>query len=326
MVLGIALAVVLACDDEPTPPPPPAVTLDSAWPNADSLQWNYDLTSRAFWNVLPDSLYATAEEVPPLPPLQDLATRLATPNPDPPDSVVTARYRLRFNGTGMTASGATGQHLVGEVFAAAHAVTSASSGAGFLHRLATARPDLQSRIAATHPDGRREHAGDQLPRPLFLHGGMLYEKTATHIGAYAYLGGPELAWKWLEADVTPGHEFVLQLAPTMADDIFLHGRVLGSRTVSVPSGTYDRIVDVVYAVDWGVVQVRDEANDPLGYLRVYDYGSIAYAADVGPVESVERTITLQGISPDPRLPALRELRVAHRPPPTSARQPSAPTP
>jgi hypothetical protein len=324
MVLGIALAVVLACDDEPTPPPPPAVTLDSAWPNADSLQWNYDVTSRAWWDVPLGSLYATPEEVPPLPPLQDLAARLATPNPDPPDSVVTSGYRLRFNGTGMTGSGATGQHLVAEVFAAAHAATSPCTD-GFSHRLATARPDLRPRIAATRPDRWREH-GDGLPRPLFLHGGVLYEKTAAHIGAYSYLNGPHLAWKWLEADVTPGHEFVLQLAPTMADDIFLHGRVLGSRTVSVPSGTYDRIVDVVYAVDWGVVQVRDEANDPLGYLRVYDYGSIAYAADVGPVESVERTITLQGISPDPRLPALRELRVAHRPPPTSARQPSAPTP
>src|SRR5262245_44158692 len=268
IVLGIAIAVVLACDDDSTTPPPPAPTMDSAWPNADRLAWNYDLTARGWWDLPPDSLYATPEEVPPLPPLQDLAAQLATPFPNPPESTATAFYRLRFDGTTMSGSGVTGQNLIAELYVPAHVATSASIGARFLRRLAIARPDLRARIAAEHPDRWRENAG-QLPTPLFLMGGV-YEKTAAHIGAYGDLG-PQLAWKWLDADVTPGHEFVLQLVPTLSDQVFLHGCVLGSRTVNVPSGTYQRVIDVVYAVDYGIIEVLTDAQEVLGYMRVFDY-------------------------------------------------------
>src|SRR5262245_23449202 len=183
IVLGIAIAVVLACDDDSTTPPPPAPTMDSAWPNADRLAWNYDLTARVWNDSTPDSIYATAEEVPPLPPLEDLAAQLATPIPEPPHSTATARYRLRFDGTATTQLGNTGQNLVEETFIAAPDTTVASPGAHLLHRLAALRPDLRLRIAATSPDHRTEALGTPIPSPLFLHGDVVYEKTAAHIVA-----------------------------------------------------------------------------------------------------------------------------------------------
>src|SRR5262245_4375712 len=96
MVIGIAIAVVLACDDDPATPPPPATTMDRAWPNADRLEWNYDLTIKSWSDSTLDSLYATRGEVPPLPPLEDLAAQLATPIMSPPDEVVNMGYVMRF--------------------------------------------------------------------------------------------------------------------------------------------------------------------------------------------------------------------------------------
>jgi hypothetical protein len=317
IVIGIAIAVVLACDDDPTPPPPPAATMDSAWPNADGLEWNYDLTLKSWSDSTPDSLYATREEVPPMPPLQDLAAQLATPIPGSPAAVGTAGYVLRFDGTATTASGITGQNLVSEIVVSADAAASVSRNTVFLHRLAAARPDLRPQIAATYPAEWNEKGGPMVFGPLFLSGGV-YEKTAAHIGAYGDLDSL-LAWKWLETDVTPGHEFELQLVPSIADEVFLHARVLGSRTVTVPSGTYQQVLDVLYAVDYGVTQVVDDTQQNLGYIRVYSYGSIAYAADVGPVESVERHDYPEGPLPDPSTPSLAELTIQHRRPPAKLR-------
>jgi hypothetical protein len=264
----------------------------------------------------PDSLYATREEVPPLPPLQDLAAQLATPIPGPPDSTLSAGYRLRFDGTATTNSGVMGQNLVSQILFTKPGSTNTSHSTRFLHRLAAARPDLRSRIAAAYPVEWDEKSGPEPiePFPLFLSGGV-YEKTAAHIGAYGDLDSL-LAWKWLEADVTAGHEFVLQLVPSIADDVFLHARVLGSRTVTVPSGTYQRVIDVVYAVDYGVIGFVDETQQGLGFMRLYDYGSVAYAENVGPVESVERHDFPVGVLPDPVFPSLLELTLEHRPPPT----------
>jgi hypothetical protein len=317
IVIGIAIAVVLACDDDPTPPPPPAATMDSAWPNADGLEWNYDFTTKGWSDSTPDSLYATPEEVPPLPPLQDLAAQLATPIPGSPAAVETAGYVLRFDGTATTASGITGQNLVSEIVVSADAAASVSHSTVFVHRLAAARPDLRARIAATYPTQWNQTAGPLNYEPLFL-SGAVYEKTAAHIGAYGDLDSL-LAWKWLEPDVSTGREFVHQLVPSLADDVFLHARVLGPRTVTVPSGTYQQVLDVLYAVDYGVSQVVDETQQNLGYTRSYSYGSIAYAADVGPVESVERHEYPEGPLPDPSIPSLAELTIQHRRPPAKLR-------
>src|SRR5262245_18384792 len=106
----------------------------------------------------------------------------------------------------------------------------------------------------------------------------------------------------------------MQLVPSIADDVFLHARVLGARTVSVPSGTYQQVLDVLYAIYFGVVAIVDDTQHTLGYVRLYDYGSIAYAADVGPVESVERPELPEVPVPNP-LPALLEVTVQHRQPP-----------
>ena len=176
-----------------------------------------------------------------------------------------------------------------------------------MRQLLAVRPDFAPRLLAAHSE-----LASLTPTvaPVFLGGGV-FEKTATHIGVYGDQN-PLLAWKWLESNLAPGHEFTLQLVPQLADDIFLHARILGPRTVSVPSGTYENVVEVIYAVDYGIATLLDE-GEPVGYVRHFDYGTIAFSPAVGPILSKERQLRperlLQG-----GFYSTAELVLAHRPP------------
>ena len=89
-------------------------------------------------------------------------------------------------------------------------------------------------------------------------------------------------------DLAPGHEFSMQLVPTVAADVFLHGRILPRRTVETPAGTFRSVVECVYLIDAGVYAVTDEFGGLLGYAGFFSYGTVAYSPDTGPVASYER--------------------------------------
>lgn len=300
---GLRLAVLA-----PGQPGGPPASLRNVWPNEDGRAWTYRLDQLA-WDPVPPPVFATKQEVPPV--TLDLVAALLGNHPPGPNPVSEAAgYRMQFLGTKTTQSGAVGQNLQTEILDVA--MTSASparleqGGAPFWRSLARARPDLAPRIAARWPDPVRLTSSTgamDVDPPLFLFG-YAWEKTREYIGSYGDLN-TLLAWKYLEADLEPGHEFTIQLVPDLADDVFLHVRVLSERTAATVLGDHPHSIDVLYLVDYGVSEQTDPDGNVTGYSHPFDYGTITYAPRVGPIATYERNLVYSG---EPLHPGYRELR------------------
>ena len=128
--------------------------------------------------------------------------------------------------------------------------------------------------------------------PLLIHGGV-WRKTDQWIAAYADLDTLP-AWKYLEADLSRGHEFTHQLAPSLASDIFLHCRVVGEGRAKTEVCVFKRALDCIYLVDYGVYNLQGPGPDAQGYYRVFDYGRVLYVPGVGPVYAYERMLVCAG--------------------------------
>jgi hypothetical protein len=287
----------------------PPASLRNIWPNEDGRSWTYHLDQRT-WDSQGFRTYPTPEEVPPVPSMDEVAALLGNhPIGSNPVSEE-AGYRMQFQGMRTTQSGAVGQNLETEVFELGQPSPtvvrgSIALGAGFWRGLTRARPDLAERIAAIHPEVARLAAAAgtaSVNPPLYLFG-YAWEKTREYIGSYGDLN-TLLSWKYLEANLDPGHEFSMQLVPDLADDVFLHVRVLRERTATTPLGDHPRSIDVLYMVDYGVSQATDEDGNTIGYWQAYDYGTITYSPKVGPVASYERSLIQTG---EPLDPGRREL-------------------
>jgi hypothetical protein len=287
----------------------PPASLRNIWPNEDGRAWTYRLDQKTWAGGGEFRIYPTLEEVPPSLTLDQVVSLLGNhPLGDNP-VLEQAGYRMRFAGLKTTLSGAVGQNLETEILDLTSAATGTRRGAvasaGFWRALARARPDLADRIAALRPDLARTAAGtaaEEVSEPLFLFG-YAWEKTREHIGSYGDLN-TILSWKYLEADLDPGHEFSIQLVPDLTDDVFLHVRVLRERTATTPLGDHPRSIDVLYLVDYGISEATDVDGNTIGYHRSNGYGVITYAPKVGPVRTYEREFFSVG---EPLDPGFREL-------------------
>lgn len=269
-------------------------TLDSLWPNDDGRFWSYRL-KHVILSAGPDiHYYSTVDSVPPVPSTRLLARWLRLHHWRPVGvGEATGSWELRFRGRGTTLSGAEGQNLVETLTpdaAGRPAVTRA--GDAFLARLAQARPDLVP--ALRQRNAALEGLSATLVPPILVHG-YIWEKTLEHIGTYGDVD-QNLAWKFLEADLSPGHEFTFQLVPGLATDVFLHALVLPPRLATYPRLTFSA-VEVVYVIDFGVTAATDESGSFLGFSRGYSYGSVIYVPRVGPVASTEYHGAQAGQSP-----------------------------
>jgi hypothetical protein len=274
----------------------PRASLRNIWPNDDGREWTYRIDQRE-WSAPPIRSYPTAVEVPAIPSLDDVAALLGN-HPIGTDPVETSGgYRLKFNGTKTTLSGATGQNLEASVFdlgagSARLGVDAANVAAtpGFIRALVRARPDLREKIQRRWPEAARGPLASGVPpevsMPLFLFGSA-FEKTREYIGSYGDLN-LDLSWKYLEANLQPGSEFSMQLIPDLADNVFLHVRVLREVTAVTALGNIPRSIEVLYMVDYGVSEATDQFGNPIGYSGAFGYGAITYAPRVGPVASYER--------------------------------------
>lgn len=292
MRIALALLAVCACEDRGGEP---RSSLESTWPSDDGRFWTYQLVA-SLWAgdpglpdfVLPDeALFPTREEVPPAPTFAVAAAILADLPTREPAEVTEHSYALHFLGSALTPSGGTAQNLV-ESVDGVPVLAAAAAAHPLLARLARARPDLQPALAGL------EVAAPTLTsvRSLILHGGV-WEKTASYIGTYGVVD-LDLAWKYLEAELTPGHEFAFQLVKPLADDVFLHARVMGRVTVENDAGRFEQALDVVYVIDYGVSEAVNSDGKMLGFFRASSIGRIVYADGVGPVLAEERGLYFAG--------------------------------
>ncbi len=276
-------------------------TLDELWPNDDGRFWRYAVNEVVFTEFPQLHYYENREAVPPAPSLLELAQWLKSHRRDELVGVGTASgtWILHFRGQGTTSSGAQGQNLAQTLIpdalgarAARRVASVTTASENFLASLARARPDLAPALRERFPDLAR--VGVNLAQPILIHG-YIWEKTAEHIGTYGD-ADLQLAWKFLEADISSGHAFTFQLVPSLASDVWLHALVLPARFASHPQPA-PGAVQVLYVIDYGISWATDANGDPVGFFRIYSYGTVTYAPGVGPVASVEHNFLSTGGTP-----------------------------
>ncbi len=272
--------------------PAPEPDLANIWPNDDGDTWKYGIEAVG-GDPGGGAIYPDPQDVPPLPTMAELYAWLGeAPAIAEPDDA-RGYLRLQFDGMKTTDSGVTAQNLA-ETFYQPRQVDKAGVPGDWSRRLAEvlmrARPDLREEIARRLPAAAAGAAAKALDpaeiEPLFLFG-YAWEKTDSYIGTYGDLD-QLLAWKFLEADLEPGHQFAHQLVPSLAGDVWLYGRVWRSLDCTVGGRTYRNCREVLYGLDMGVQVATDEQGQTAGAVRSYGAATIVYAPEVGPVLCHER--------------------------------------
>ena len=293
LVLGLVFAA-FACDDETSPGTP--ITLETIWPNENGRSWEYLWTSGVFEGATsPDTaaIYANENDVPPAPDISSILPLLD--HPSTPDSVFvdTQTWGLQFQDSTTTLSGVTAQNLVSFSDTPTPQNPAPKRAASpFLDYLLRARPDLRERVLGL--TGVAAQAADSVDFELLLLHGGAWEKTTGWIGMYGDLDA-ELAWIYMDSTLTFGHRFTHQLIPSIVDDAFLHGLVRRTVTAETSAGTFERALEIVYVIDFGVAQASDpDTGDPIGYFRTINYGNVLFAPSVGPVAAYERVLISVG--------------------------------
>lgn len=287
------------------------VSLENLWPNDDGHLWVYDIEQHT-WDPPAVHFYGNPADVPPAPSLAVVAELLRRHPTGRNQVTETASYRMQFQGLRTTLSGVTGQNLVSSIARppsvqapeptealASNESETASQPGGFMVALRTARPDLVPRIAASMRMGQEAlpARAQAVMAPTFLFG-YVWERTRQYIGSYGDLN-TSLAWKYLVADLRPGSTFHMQLVPDLADDVFLHARVLREGMAFSSAGSIRSAIEVLYLVDFGVSSFTDADGNILGHTRMYSYGTVTYAPRIGPVASYERGLVQAGRTLDP---------------------------
>ena len=269
------------------------VSLQNSWPNDDQHKWLFRLAQRT-WSSRGPQTWPSPEQVPAVT-LDHAQSLLGTlPAGDSPRAD-SARYELGFDGFITTQSGVTAQNLR-EFIISLHRLgahrEATDGGRAFLAELARARPSLRARIAALAPSAVDGGPGFWIWSPILIHG-YAWRKTTTWIGTFGDVD-QLLAWKFLQAEPRPGSEFSHQLVPSLASDVWLRARVLRGLELTLPSGARASAVEVLYLIDYGVETFTDQNGNLAGYGRAYDFGTVVYAAGVGPVRCYERRLVWLG--------------------------------
>lgn len=294
------------CPDGSQPEP----TIQNIWPNTDRTFWTYKVYVDIWQSPTGycDSLYETEDEIPPIPTMDEIEDLLE--NHPIGDSVETIRacYEQEFDGDTVSHSGAAGQNLRETLYPLDG--PAALSGGGspsspFLQHLYIARPDLRRALENTAGPalaGMREVCEGgacalmsgcfSIECPILLHG-YVWEKTDEWIGTYGDVD-LLLAWKFLEADLSPGHEFTHQLVPGLADNVFLHCRILGETSIETEALDFEMALECLYLIDYGITWYASIGGEPIGCCRMFDYGTVTYVPEVGPVSSYERLLVPTG--------------------------------
>ncbi len=288
-LLCVALALITGCDDDEDSCincPKTNATLENIWPNADLTSWTYDYQTREWEGNY--TIYSTSQEAAakPLPGWKTIFNLVQSRTPKTPFAATDHVYGMEFIGTATTHGGLTVQELT----ISTDVMNGESAAAGtpaLTRRLYDARPDLREKILASlGGSAAADMVAAAAEWPLFVHGGP-WEKTSAYIGTYSSFAD-RLGWKFLTNKLYVGAEFSYQLYPDLAEDLVLCCRVYRTTTITTSAGTFERALDCLYILDYGVTTVMDIYGDPIGFVRTFDYGRVIYVPNVGPVYDYER--------------------------------------
>jgi hypothetical protein len=285
--------IITGCSENTCKPKPcgPMPTLENIWPNDDQRFWEYDFITRGWSGNFPlfDTLYATAEEVPDLPSFDHIEDLLENhPIGDDVNTRV-GSYRMIFDGDTTSEYGVTAQALKDTLYIADMAVSRhdrVNRVDIILGRAMPERGNMQDPIVRP-----LDAAEDILSYPILIHGGF-WEKNDAWIGTYCEID-TNLCWKFLTQDLEPGSGFTHQLIPGITDKVFLHCKILGMEYAEAGGLIYPNALKCAYIIDYGVTWT-DMPPGHTGYYRIYDYGVVVYAPEVGPVYSYERALVEAG--------------------------------
>jgi hypothetical protein len=332
LILMTPLIVVLfagSCsDDGVTSPPccPETPTLTNIWPNEDQTSWSYDYKFRS-WEWDGWRLYEAEEDVPSAPALDEVVALMFHQRIGANPVSTYGMYKLEFDGDTTTMSGVIAQNLKETLVTTGDGPSGHIAGPGvplvdpLLVRLAIARPDLRDRmleLMGTKAESLRLRLesvtgssrdaavsmlgglGQPVPEPLFIHG-YAWRKTSEWIGTFGDID-TLLAWKFLDAELSPGHEFIHRLVPGLALDVYLHCRVLRRLSIRTPAGKFIGALECIYMVDYGVAELITPGGDApgesiSGYARMFEYGNVVYVPTVGPAYSYQRMLVDAGDPP-----------------------------
>ena len=149
--------------------------------------------------------------------------------------------------------------------------------------------------ATVHPDTTvmevESHIDILEGNPRSPHGlgmGPSWRHSGNRIASYGF---GQLGWVHLEGSLKPGHEFEVQLAEGLAQDIWLTSRIWKMRSFEVMGQVVPNCVECFYVLDMGIQQGTDENGEPLGFSHPYKYGVTIYAPEIGPVYCKEKFLT-----------------------------------
>ncbi len=289
----LLLVALLGCNDDncidcPDGGSDPEPTMANLWPHADGTGWIYDFAYGEYEGP------AVTDSAPPLPSLQELHDALDVPVTGVVINEGLGLYRLRFDGIVTTDSGVLAQNIVGTLYNEAEKSGTGTVGASdgerrLLQLIARVRPDLRPRILArlgANADALKSLDGVDLP--YFLGG---YAFASEDSGYYGYGDlNTSHSWVYLEGDLAVGSRFSLQLLPDLTDDIWLYGQIWSIGDRFVGGVAWPNVLECMYAIDLGLVQLTDEGGGTIGEFRPCLYGSTLFAPEFGPIAGRERRV------------------------------------
>jgi len=293
----LLLVVLVGCNDDdcancPGDTADPEPTLANLWPHADGASWIYDLD----YNVY-DGPPVTGPALP-LPSMQDLHDALEAPVDGELITEDQGLYRLRFAGNVTTRSGVVAQNLTETFYDEAAKSGAETAGVAdgerrLMRLIARARPDLRPRLLDRLGETANALKSLDGVDPLYFLGAYAFSHEDDGYYGYGDLSTHH-SWVYLEGSLDVGSQFSLQLIPDLVDDIWLYGQVwsIGDRTIN--GVTWPNVLECMYAIDLGLVEVTDENGSVIGEFRSHIYGATLFAPEFGPIACQER----RALAPD----------------------------
>lgn len=278
ILLLLLTHTLAACDDDDcqtctSGASTPDATIENVWPNDRGDTWTYDLLSTSFMTPITDFADSLV--------LEDVGEWLDRPLAASTTVEIDDILRLRIDGLRTTETGVTAQNLAGFLF---------TDEGGIRREIPSPFTSRDERLRArTRPvvaNGLARRVSNIAG--LMLDGDLAFSKSGERIGTYADVN-TELAWKYVEADLSVGHRFDFPLLGGTEEGLLLRARVVAVGDFDLPSGSYEKTVTPEYMIDSLPTSVVDEGGQELGLSRGYTYGRIVYAPEVGPVYNLERT-------------------------------------